>query len=323
MTDTPSGSDPRPEQPSATPVTVVGYPGHAPVPSGSSLPGMAEVKIAISSLRALAIVTVVLVILLAAGSIVGIVTLRSQVSQLSQQVADLSDRQSQPTAATAPADAPDSSDSPDAAAAPQSQVAQLPPAPDLPDGLPIPGGVDTAGAILIGNPAASNVVEVYVDYQCPFCQRWEREIGESLARKALDPNSDLLIKQFNLAFLGETSPTLDPPGSSARAASAALCVLEGEGPEAFANFNAQIFMIADPSRSSLQFTTPELSQLADDSGASQETVACIDGERHVAFMALATQSGFSRGVQGTPTVIVNGRTLGDSFADPELIALVG
>ena len=313
MNDGPAGNDPA--VPPPAPVTVVGYPDHAPVAAGQTVPGLASVKIALTSLRALSVVIVVLVVMLAAGSIVGIISLRSQVSELSQRVAELSTQQSAPAEGSAPAEAP--------ATAPQSQVAQLPPAPELPSGVPVPGGVDGSGAIVIGDPEASNVVEVYVDYQCPYCQRWEQEIGEVLAQKAQDPSSDLLIKQYNLAFLGETSPTLEPPGSSARAASAALCVLEGEGPAAFASFNAQIFAIADPNQSSVQFQTADLSQLAANAGASPPTIACIESERHVSFVALSTRNGFTRGVQGTPTVIVNGRTLDNSFADAELLSLLG
>ena len=319
MSDGPAGNDPA--VPPPAPVTVVGYPGHAPVPGGQSVPGLASVKIALTSLRALSIVTLVLVLVLAAASIVGIVSLRSQVSALSERVAELSTQQSARADVPTAADEPATSAQPDTAL--QSQVAQLPPAPELPEGVAVPGGVDASGAIVIGDPQASNVVEVYVDYQCPYCQRWEQEIGEVLAQKAQDPSSDLVIKQYNLAFLGETSPTLEPPGSSARAASAALCVLEGEGPAAFASFNAQIFAIADPNRSSVQFETPELSQLAANAGASAPTITCIESERHVSFVALSTQNGFTRGVQGTPTVIVNGRTLDNSFADAELLSLLG
>ena len=79
----------------------------------------------------------------------------------------------------------------------------------------------------------NDVVEVYVDYQCPFCQRWEESIGTPLAAKALQPGSDLLVKQYNLAFLGEASPTLTPAGASARAASAAACVINHDGVETF------------------------------------------------------------------------------------------
>ena len=319
MTDGPTTSDAPTPDANPPSVTVVGYPGHQPVPSGQSVPGLAAVKMAITSIRALTVVTLVLVVILTAGLVVGIVTLRGQVLALSQQVTELADQQpvQQAVAPETRAAAPESG-----ATAQQSGVAQLPAAPELPSGVPVPGGVDGSGAILIGNPDASNVIEVYADYQCPYCQRWEQQIGEALSRRALDPASDLLIKQYNLAFLGETSPTLDPPGSSARAASAALCVLEGEGPEAFADFNASIFAVADSNQSSVQFQTPDLSQLAADAGASGETIACIDAERHVTFVALTTQSGFSRGVQGTPTVIVNGRTLEDTFGDRELTSLL-
>ena len=320
MTHEPTSGDESAGQPNSTPVTVVGYPDHAPVSAGQSVPGLAGVKMAITSLRALAVLTLVLVVILTAGLVAGIVTLRGQVSALSQQVTELAEQRAvaQAPAPDAQAAAPESG-----ATTEQSGVAQLPAAPELPSGVPVPGGVDGSGAILIGSPDASNVVEVYADYQCPFCQRWEQQIGEALSKRALDPASDLLVKQYNLAFLGETSPTLDPPGSSARAASAALCVLEGEGPEAFADFNAQLFALADPNQSSVQFQAPELLQLATDFGASAQTIACIDAERHVTFVALTTQNGFSRGVQGTPTVIVNGRTLDSTFEDPELISLLG
>jgi protein-disulfide isomerase len=300
----------------SAPVTVVGYPDHAPVATGQSVPGLAAVKMSISSLRALAIVTLVLVLILTAGLALGILSLRSQVSSLSQQLAAL--QTSAPVGGTAQESAPA-----DGGSAQQSGVAQLPSAPELPGGVPRPTGVDATGAIVIGDPNAANVVEVYVDYQCPFCQRWEQEIGEVLAERALSAGSDVVIKQYNLAFLGETSATLEPPGSSARAASAALCVIEGEGPAAFATYNARIFQVADRNASNVQFSTDQMAQLAADLGASPDTIACIEQERHVTFVALSTQSGFGRGVQGTPTVVVNGRNVENSFADPELLALVG
>lgn len=314
MSDAPGGENPVTPNPAApAPVTVVGYPDLPPVSTSQSVPGLAAVKMAVSSVRILASVTLVLVLLVTVGLIVGVVALRGQVSDLSRQVADLSAQQAVLAERAVGA----------AGQSPSAQTSQLQPAPQLPDGITAPGGVDASGAAMIGDPDASNVVEVYVDYQCPYCQRWEQQIGEFLAQRAQVPQSDLLIKQYNLAFLGETSQTLDPPGSSARAASAALCVLEGEGPEAFAEFNAAIFGIADPNQSSVQFATADMAQLASQIGSSQPTLACIEDMRHVPFVALVTQAGFGRGVQGTPTVILNGRVLEDSFSDPELIELLG
>jgi protein-disulfide isomerase len=165
------------------------------------------------------------------------------------------------------------------------------------------------------------VVEVYLDYQCPYCQRWESEVGSVLTERALQPGSDLLVKHYVLAFLGESSPTLDPPGASARAASAALCVIEGEGPEAFVRFSEEVYASADSSEPASQFATDVMSSLAASLGVSDGTLDCIDQERHVTFVALGTQTGFGRGVQGTPTVVVNGRTVESSFSDAELLAL--
>jgi len=270
---------------------------------------------AISSVRAIAVISLVLVLVLAAGVAIGVIALRGQISDLSAQVSELSDQQvAGESAAAQPVPQPTEQ-------APQSQVAQLPAAPALPDAVPLPEGVEIDGAIAIGDPNASNVVEVYVDYQCPFCQRWEQEFGTVLTARALQPDSDLLIKQYNLAFLGESSPTLDPPGASARAASAAACVLEGEGPDGFTAFNAAVFAQPDSGNPATQFATESLTAIASGLGASNETIACIDETRHVPFIAASTQSGFGRGVQGTPTVIVNGRTVENSFADNELIGL--
>jgi protein-disulfide isomerase len=257
---------------------------------------------------------VVLLLLLVGGMVVSIGSLRSEVSALTTQVEDLSAR-----ATEAQAQAPSSESQAPAAepAAPQVQSQ----APQFPEGSIAPVGADAAGAILIGDPNAANVVEVYVDYQCPYCQRWESEIGTSLIQRALEPNSGLLVKQYNLAFLGETSQDLQPPGASARAASAAACVLEGDGVETFVSFNASIFASADPSEPPTQFATQVLSDLAQELGAGDASIACIEEERFVPFAAISTQAGFARGVQGTPTVLINGTLVESAFSDPALLAL--
>lgn len=309
----------------SNPVTVVGYPDLPPAPSTTSVPGLASLRMGLSTARAIAIAALVLAVIVIAASVLGFAILRGQVATLSAQVTALQDEQSQllqdvqaagSTASESVPAVPQDSGSEEAS------VAQLPGAPALPSGIPIPGGVDESGAVLVGDPGASRVVEVYLDYQCPYCQRWEAEIGRTLNELALEPESDLLVKHYVLAFLGETSPTLDPPGASARAASAALCVAEGEGQGAFSTFSEAVYASADPSEPASQFSTDVLAALASDLGASTETLDCIQQERHVTFVALGTQTGFGRGVQGTPTVIVNGRTVENSFSDSELLSLL-
>ena len=70
-------------------------------------------------------------------------------------------------------------------------------------------------------------------------------------------------------------------------------------------------------------TAEQLADLATRAGASQAAIACINDETYVPFVAATTQTGFSRGVGGTPTVLLNGRTLDNPFTDAELLALAG
>lgn len=314
-----------PTQPPAATTTVVGYPttvSGGPGAAGQANPGMASLRSAVSTVRVLVIASLALLLLLSAGVVLGIASLRSQVDALQAQVVELAEAAPAAAAAAAAAAAPAApAAQPEAAAEEPAGAAQLGMAAELPDGVVLPAGVDPTGAILIGDPAAPNVVEVYIDYQCPFCQRWESEVGTALVARALAPDSGVLVKQYNLAFLGEESPTLDPPGASARAASAAACVLEGEGAQTFVAFNTAVFASADPAEPPSQFATDVLAALAKDAGASDATLACIMENRHVPYVATSTQTGFGRGVNGTPTVLVNGRTVDNPFEDAELKAL--
>ena len=301
-----------------TPTTVVGYPAATPpaAPGGTGFasPGMASLRGQVRTVRYLVLACLALLVVLAVGLGVALASSRAQLDDLSSQVSALSN-QAPAQAAAPPAEQQQSADQ-------EAAVTQLGAASDLEAGVTLPSGVDSTGAVLIGDPEAADVVEVYVDYQCPFCQRWEEGIGAPLAAKALQPGSDLLIKQYNLAFLGETSPTLTPAGASARAASAVACVVNYDGVETFIEFSRAVFAAADPSEPPTQFSAEVLSELATAAGASADSIACIEGEANVPFVAATTKAGFGRGVGGTPTVIVNGQTLGNPFTDPAIEQLL-
>jgi protein-disulfide isomerase len=189
-------------------------------------------------------------------------------------------------------------------------------------GVQRPNGTDEGGAVLVGDSDATTVVETFVDYQCPFCQRWEAMFGTALMDRALQPGSGLLVKQHNLAFLKETSATLTPAGASARAANAAACVVDHDGAAKFAKFSRSLFEVADPAEPPGQFTAEILVELATRAGVSAQTLTCIEEEQFVPFVAATTQAGFARGVTGTPTVVVNGATVNNAFSDPAVTGLV-
>lgn len=305
--------------------TVVGYP-EAATPASTPDPTVPSLRSQVRVVRTLVLACLVIILVVAAGVAVGLLQSQAQLADLSEQVTSLSQQleKARTEAAAAATSAPQAAEGQGAAQEPgqAESVTQLGAAPALPEGTVIPSGVDATGAFLIGDPAATRLVELYIDYQCPFCQRWEQEFGGDLMAKALEPGSGILIKQHNLAFLGETSATLQPAGASARAASAAACVLESDGPEVFARFNAALFATADPKEPPGQFTAKVLTALAADSGASAGSLSCIKSETHVPFVAATTQAGFGRGVGGTPTVIIDGRTLGNPFTDPAVPELL-
>jgi protein-disulfide isomerase len=317
MSDAPD--QPAVPDPGPVPTTVVGYPAtpSAPPPAaGYASPGVAGLRSQVRTVRYLVLACLALLVVLAVGLGVALASSRAQLDDLSAQVSALGQQADAAVAAAQPA-APQQSAESEAAA-----VTQLGAASDLEPGVTLPAGVDATGAVLIGDPEAANVVEVYIDYQCPFCQRWEEGIGTPLAAKALQPGSDLLVKQYNLAFLGESSPTLTPAGASARAASAAACVVNHDGVDTFVAFSQAVFAAADPSEPPTQFSAEALTELATAAGASSDALACIEAEGNVPFVAATTQAGFGRGVGGTPTVIVNGQTLGNPFTDPAIEQLL-
>lgn len=285
-----------------------------PTPEGpeSAARGVKRLRRQVGLLRALTVVSLVLVIVLAVWSVVGIVSLSSQVSSLEQKVDSLSARlSSERTSAsrsTTPAPAPATS-------------AQ--PAPSPATGtMTVPSGADKGGAIVVGDPDAAKVVEVYVDYQCPYCQRWEIEIGTALMDRAMQPGSGLVVRQYNMAFLGEANRSLNPPGASARAANAAACVLDGDGADAFVAFNAAIFAAPGGTDPATRFDEASLAGLASGVGAGSETLACIEEGRFMPFVSATTLAAFARGVTGTPTVLINGKPIQDSFGDPQLRSLL-
>ena len=280
-----------------------------PMPSGPDR-GSVKLRRQIGVLRVLTIVSLVFVIVLAVWSVVGIVALSSQVSSLEQKVDSLSARLSSERTSSSGSTAPAPATSAQPAPAPATGT------------MTVPSGADKAGAIVVGDPNAAKVVEVYVDYQCPYCQRWEIEIGTALMERAMQAGSGLVVRQYNMAFLGEANRSLNPPGASARAANAAACVLDGDGVDTFVAFNTAIFAAPGGTDPATRFDEASLAGLAGGVGASDETLACIEEMRFMPFVSATTQAAFARGVTGTPTVLINGKQIQDSFGDPQLRSLL-
>jgi protein-disulfide isomerase len=161
---------------------------------------------------------------------------------------------------------------------------------------PVDGGPDgtreLAGLVL---GTEGPLVEVFEDYVCPFCARFELSSGAQLREAAL--GGELRLVVHPIAFLTEDSP---------RAANASACVYQHEDTDTWVAFHEGVYERQDPSEAAGQYTNEVLLGIAEEVGASAESASCIEGGDYLEWVAAITEQAFQRGVRGTPTVAIDG-----------------
>lgn len=157
--------------------------------------------------------------------------------------------------------------------------------------------------------AGANVpnIQVYLDYQCPFCRDFElpnQSQIESWVTKGI-----ATIEVHPISFLdGRGSPN----EYSSRAANAAVCVAENS-PNSFFKFNSLLFA-NQPEEGTNGPSNSELFDRAKEAGISNEAEikSCIDEKRYGTWISNITTKALNENipgteyrVEGTPFVLVN------------------
>jgi protein-disulfide isomerase len=152
-------------------------------------------------------------------------------------------------------------------------------------------------------------IQIYVDYQCPFCQQFEATNGEYLA--GLVENGGATVEYHPIAILDNQS--LGTKYSS-RATNAAACVANF-APNQFWDFN-RIMFENQPAEGTAGLDDDAIIALAEQAAVDQpEKVAqCIKDQTFKAWVASARARALAgpipnsdvAQIKGTPTVIVNG-----------------
>lgn len=272
------------------------------------------------SARRTAVIAIALVVVVTVVLGGALILTRQELQQAQERIAALSAGATQPGATQPGATQPGATQpgSSQAAPAPESGVG---PAEDL--RIAVPSGADATGALLLGDETPADTIEVFVDFQCPFCQRWDQQFGAALIDRALEENSDLLVKVVPMAFLDEADVrNLSTPGASARAANAVACLAHTESDSVTSGFITGLFAAADPREPAGQFPSEQLQQIAREAGAGSPASDCIAKGRFLPYIAKVTTAAFGRGVTGTPTVVLNGATLANPFTDQGLRRLL-
>lgn len=179
-----------------------------------------------------------------------------------------------------------------------------------------PSGTSTAAAsypvaadgvvVTAGQPNAPVTVDVYEDYLCPVCERFENRYGDQLAT-ALGQGK-IKVNYHAVTILDNRSV---PAGYSTLAANAALCAVPaGIWPAYHAKLYAE-----QPREGGPGLTAERLTALGTELGAGPDFGPCVTANARAGAIAAATDAATADpalqtdGAFGTPTVAVAGRKI--------------
>lgn len=155
--------------------------------------------------------------------------------------------------------------------------------------------------VMIGKSSAPTTIKLYEDFQCPICQAFESVTGSQV--RAAIASGKVKVDYHMVAFLDRSSTTQ----YSSRALNAGMAVLSTAGPQAFLKFHTLAYA-NQPKEGTAGLPDSTLIQWAVASGADQAKVTpLITGNVYHQWVVNATDQMSKDGVNGTPTVYINGK----------------
>jgi protein-disulfide isomerase len=155
------------------------------------------------------------------------------------------------------------------------------------------------------------VVDVYEDYLCPACERFEQRYGNEMTQALND--GKITVRYHQIAILDSRT---DPPGYSTRAANAALCSVPAG---IFPAYHKELFA-QQPAEGSAGLSNDQLVAIGTGLGAQGDFASCVTSGRNAAAVAAETEAAASNpalqsnGSFGTPTVAIGGTKI--DISDP-------
>ncbi|MET7397285.1 thioredoxin domain-containing protein [Dactylosporangium sp. NPDC005572] len=163
-----------------------------------------------------------------------------------------------------------------------------------------PANANASGAIVIGDAAAPVRLEIYLDYMCPYCGRFERANSGELERLVAD--GTVRLELYPLAFLDRASAGTR---YSTRAANA-VAVVADRAPAKVLAFNSALFT-RQPREGSEGLTDNEIAAVAVGAGVAQDVAGLFTAGTFEPWIVTRTDAAFGTGgITGTPTVKIDG-----------------
>jgi protein-disulfide isomerase len=167
----------------------------------------------------------------------------------------------------------------------------------------VPSGTTADGyGVMIGAPDAPVLVELYEDFMCPACGRFEEATGDELREMTADERVRLVYRP--MAFLDGASTTR----YSTRALNAAACAVDAGR---FSQYHSVLFS-SQPDEGGPGLSDDTLVALGSDAGVTgSEFAGCVQDLQFESWTRGATDAASKAGVVQTPTVLIDGQPLAD------------
>jgi len=155
--------------------------------------------------------------------------------------------------------------------------------------------IDTEnGSAITFNPGLAKTVDVWEDPQCPVCKYFEDANGEYI--DSLIREKKATVRFHVLSFLGD---------ESVRAANASFCAAD-EGQ--YIDFHKALYRVQSPLENSGFWSNDTLVAIGAKVGITSEKFAkCVNDGQKVDLVKANYESMPKYGVQGTPTVFIDGK----------------
>lgn len=166
--------------------------------------------------------------------------------------------------------------------------------------LPDPVEYPSPDRLTIGSPEASLVLEEYSDFQCPACKRFHDSIFPVLLSDYIEPG--------HIAFTYQPLPILDSRGGndSQKAAEAALCAADQDS---FWPYHDVLFANQGEINSG-RYSENNLVAMANALGLDEKAFSdCLSSDTYSSEVQDMLVDGLGRGIQATPTLVLNGEIL--------------
>jgi protein-disulfide isomerase len=174
-----------------------------------------------------------------------------------------------------------------------------------PAGVSQPGGPIVLGA---APGSGTPVVDVWEDFQCPYCKQFEQAGGKLLTSYA--QQKKITVRYHLASFLGPESQ---------RAANAAACASDAGR---FPAYHAVLYA-NQPREGTGGYTVDQLRQLGRSVGLTSQTFTqCVEGNTYGEWVRAVQHSFDTSGLHGTPSVLLNGTLLSAEQMTPDGFAAV-